>query len=306
MKGGEGPGPFPLLHDGLDKAPANVLDGHQPEADAPLLHGEAVQGAVDVRRQQGDAALPALVDVARYLIGVVQHAGQQGRHVLPGVVALKIGRLIGHHGVGNCVGLVEGVVGKIVNFLVDSLRRGLRDAVCHAAGDVPLQVPVEERLPLLFNIFGFLLAHGPADHVRLPQGIARQVLENLDDLFLIDNAPVSDRQDRLQGGMAVLNELRVLLAGDEPGNGVHGPGTVEGDDGGDVLNVLGLQPHADPCHARGLHLEHAGGFSRRQHLIGLPVRLGDIRQAEVRLVLLQKLHRVLQHRQVPQGQEVHF
>jgi hypothetical protein len=90
------------------------------------------------------------------------------------------------------------------------------------------------------------------------------------------------------------------------GDGIHGPGPVEGDDGGNVLDVPGPQPHADPGHAGGLHLEHAGGLPRRQHLIGLGIVLRDIRQAEVRLLLLEELHRVLQHRQVPQGQEVHL
>ncbi|CAN3977251.1 hypothetical protein GOGPGP_GOGPGP_16495, partial [Dysosmobacter welbionis] len=69
----------------------------------------------------------------RHLIGVVQHAGQQRRHVLPGVVALEPGGLIGHHRVGHGVGLVERVVGKVVDILIDGLGRLLRDAVCHAA-----------------------------------------------------------------------------------------------------------------------------------------------------------------------------
>ncbi len=104
---------LPLPHDRLDEAPADVLDGHQAEADAALLHGKAVLGAVDVRWQQGDAAVLALVDIARHFVGVVQHAGQQRRHVLLRVVAFEVRRLVGHHRVGNGVGLVESVVGKI-------------------------------------------------------------------------------------------------------------------------------------------------------------------------------------------------
>ena len=201
-------------------------------------------------------------------------------------MALEVGRLIGHHGVADRVGLVEGIVREIVNLLVNGLCRGLRDTVCHTAGDVPVQIAVEEGLPFLLNVLRLLFAHGPADHIRLSQRIARQVLENLDDLLLINDAAIGDGQNRLQGGMAVLNELWVLFAGDESGDGVHGPGTVEGNDRGDVLNILGFQPHTYTGHAGGFHLEYTGGLPRRQHFVSLRVLLRDIRQAEIRLLLL--------------------
>ena len=76
LEGGKGPVLLPLAHHGLDKAPADVLHGHQAEADAALLHGEPVIGAVHIRRQQGDAAVLALGDVFGHLVGVVQHRGQ--------------------------------------------------------------------------------------------------------------------------------------------------------------------------------------------------------------------------------------
>ena len=305
-QGPEKAGRLPLLHDGLDKAPADVFNGHQPEADASLLHGEAVQGAVDVRGQQGDAAVPALVDIARHLIRVVQHRGQQGRHVLPGIMALEVGRLISHHGIGNGVGLVESVLGEVVDFVVNQLSGALRNSPGGAALDVSFFVAVQKRLPLLFQVLDLLLAHGPADHVRLSQGVARKLLKDFNDLFLINNAAIGIGKDGLQQRMVVLHLFRVMGALQKLGDGIHGPGPVEGDDGGDVLNILGLQPHAYPGHAGGLHLEHAGGLPLRQHLIGFGIVLRDIRQAEVRLLLLEELHRVLQHRQVPQGQKVHL
>ena len=306
VEGREGALLCPVPHHRLDEAPADVLDGHQAEADASLLHGEPVGGAVDVRRQQGDAAVPALADVPRHLVGVVQYAGQQGRHVLPGVVALEPGGLVGHHRVGDGVGLVEGVLGEGVDLLVDGLGGRLRDAVGHTSRDAPVGIPVDEGRPLPLDLLALLLAHGPADHVGLAQGVPRQLLEDLHHLLLVDDAPVGDGQDGLQGGVLVGHPAGVVLAGDEPGDGFHGAGPVQGHDGGQVLDGLGPQAHAHAGHAGGLHLEHAGGLSGGEHLIGLRVVLRDVRELEVRLALLDHLHRVVQHRQVPQAQEVHF
>ena len=106
--------------------------------------------------------------------------------------------------------------------------------------------------------------------------------------------------------MLVHHQLGVVLAGDEPGDGLHGAGAVQGDDGGDVLDALGLQPHAHPGHAGGLHLKYAAGLALRQHLEHRCIVHGDIRQPEVRSVLLHHLHGVVQNRQVPQAQKIHF
>ena len=192
LKAEEGPVLLPLPHHRLDEAAADVLNGHQPEADALLLHGEAVRGAVHIRGQQSDVPLLALGDVLAHPVGVVQHTGQQGRHVLPGVVDLEPSGLIGHDGVAHRVGFVEGVVGEVIDLTIDGLCHALWDAVGHAAGDPPVRIPVEEGRMFPLQILGLLLAHGPAHHVRLPQGVPRQLLENLHHLLLIDDAAVGD------------------------------------------------------------------------------------------------------------------
>ena len=155
-------------------------------------------GAVHIRWKEPDIAVAALGDVLGHLVGVVQHRGQQRRHILLGIVALEVRRLIGHHRVGNGVCLVEGVVGEVVNFIIDGLRGGLRNAVGYAALDIPGRVAVEEGFPLPFHVLGLLLGHGAAHHVRLTQRVARQLLKDLDDLLLIDDAAVGARQDGFQ------------------------------------------------------------------------------------------------------------
>ncbi len=306
LEPGEGPVGLPLPDHALDEAPADVLDGHQSEPDPLLLHGEGVPGPIHVRRQQGDAHVPALPDIDGDLLGPVEHRCEQSRHVFLGVVQLKPRSLVGHHSVAHRVGLVEGIVGKLVDLVVDGHGHVLGDAVGHAPGDPPLRVAVEEGLLLPGHVLCLLLAHGPADHICLPQGVARQLLENLHHLLLVDDAAVGDGENRLQGRVLVGDQLGVVLAGDEPGDGVHGPRPVQGHNGRQVLHRLGPQPHAHPGHAGGLHLEHAAGLPLGEHLVDPPVVLRDVLQPEVRLPAADHLHRVLQHRQVPQAQKVHL
>ena len=233
-------------------------------------------GAVHVRRQQTDAVAAAVGNIFSYLVRTVQNAGQQSGHILLGVVALEPGGLIGHHGVGHGVGLVEGVVGKVIDLVVDGLGHVLRDAVGGAALDVPGRIAVEERAPLLLDILDLLLAHGPSHHIRLTKRIARQLLEDLDDLLLVDDAAVGDVQNGLERRMLIGDQPGIVLAGYEPGYGFHGAGTVQRDNGGDVLNILRLQPQAHTGHAGGLHLEYTGGLALLQHLEHSRIVHGDL------------------------------
>ena len=126
--------PFP--DHALNKAPANVFDCRQSEPDAALLYGKAVQGAVHVRRQQGYAHVPALGDIPGHFFRVAQHRRQQGRHIFAGVVIFEPGRLIGDHRVTDCMGLVESVIGKVIDFVINGLRGVSRDAVCNTTGNI--------------------------------------------------------------------------------------------------------------------------------------------------------------------------
>ena len=221
-------------------------------------------------------------------------------------MALEIRRLIRHHRVAHRVGLVESIVGKVVYLVVDGLRCLLVNTVGDTALDSSFRIAVYEGLTLLLDLLGLLLADGPAHHVRLPQRKAAQLLENADDLLLVHDAPVGDRQDRHQPWVLIRHQLRVVLAGDKPRNGLHWSRTVQRDHGGDILNTLWLQPHAHTGHARGLDLEHARRLSSGDHVIGLRVVVRYFAQRELWLPLLHHLHGVIQHRQVPQPQKVHF
>ena len=147
----------------------DVFNGHQSEADVLPLHSKAVEGVVDVRRENADAAVTAFGDILSHFVRIVQHRGQQSRHVFLGIVAFEVGRLIGHHRIAHGVRLVKGVVGKIVYFIVNGLGRCLRYAACNAAPDASLRIAVDEGVPLLLDLLGLFLGNGASNHIRLSE-----------------------------------------------------------------------------------------------------------------------------------------
>ena len=221
-------------------------------------------------------------------------------------MALEIRRLVRDDRVGRGVRLVEGVVCEGVDIVVDRLRGALADPVRDAALDAPARVAVQERAALLFNVLDLFLAHGAAEHIRLPERVAGKLLEDLNDLLLIDDAAVGDRQDRLELRNEVCHLARIVLAGDELRNGVHRAGAVERDKSRDILNVLRLETDAHARHAARFKLKDARSLARGEHFIGLGIVLRDVRQLEAGLRFLHGLDRVVEHRQIAQAEEVHF
>ena len=295
-----------LLHHAQNEPAADVLDGDEAEADALGLDREAVGGVVDVRRQELDAALAALVEVLAHLVGRVEHAREQCRHVFFRIVALEVCRLIRDDRIGRGVRLVERVVREGVNFLVNFLRGLLVDAVCHAAGDIARGIAVQKRLALALDVLDLLLAHRAAQHVCLAERVARELLEDLDDLLLIHDAAIGDRQDRLKLRNEVCDLFRVVFAGNEFRNGLHRPRTVERDQSRDVFDVLRLQADAHARHAARFELEDARRPPRGQHFVGRGVIFRNTGKSKVFILFTDRLDCVIQNREVAQAKEVHF
>ena len=93
---------------------------------------------------------------------------------------------------------------------------------------------------------------------------------------------------------------------EEAGYAVHGAGAVERDDGGDVLNALGLEARAHGGYARALELEHALRPARGEHGEGLLVVLRHRGYVKARLTPAHHLRRVLEHGEVAKAEEVHL
>ena len=202
--------------------------------------------------------------------------------------------------------LVEGVAREIEDLVVDAVGHVLRHAVFHAAGDAAALVAVHERGALLDDLLLLLLGHGAADHVRLPEREAREPPEDLDDLLLIDDAAVGDGEDRLEQRVLVGDLLRMRRALEKARDAVHRAGAVEGDDGGDVLNALGLEPRADGGDARALELEDALGLARGEHGEGRLVVLRRVLDGKARAVPPHEPLGLGEHREVSEAEKVHL
>ena len=168
--------------------------------------------------------------------------------------------------------LVEAVAGKFVHLVEDLGRRRPVDVVGDRSGD--------EGLALGLHLLLDLLAHRPAQDICLSQAESGELLGDLHDLFLVDHDAEGFLQDPLERGVQIVRLLLPVLAGDIARNVVHRPRTIEGDDGDDVLETIGLQLAQRIAHARAFQLEHAGRIPMAQHGVGLGIVERQARQIE--------------------------
>ena len=125
------------------------------------------------------------------------------------------------------MGLVEGIVRKGNDLVIDGLSRGLGNALCNSTGDALLLVTVDEHFSFFFDDLHLLFGDRTADIVRLTHGVAAQSLENGNHLLLIDDAAVGNFQNRLQKGRLIPDLAMIQLIGDKGGNRIHRAGTVK-------------------------------------------------------------------------------
>ena len=302
------------LDDRVDRLVAAGADGAQAEADARLArgvpaHGELAAGLVDIRREQRDAVLAAVLRILRDLAAVVGDGVEQRGEELHRIVTLEPARAHGNHAVGRGVRLVERVGGKR-RHLVKELAGDLRgDAVSHAArhGDhAVLDHAVDEVLALLDHHVVLLLAHGAAHEVASAVGIAGQIAHDLHDLLLIDHAAVGDVEDGLELRVQILNLLRIALALDVAGDGFHRAGAVERDGRDDVLKVLRAHVGEEGAHAARFQLEHAVRLAFGDHVVDRLVIQRDVLGLHIDPGLAHQVERVADDRERAQAQEVHL
>ncbi len=88
---------------------------------------------------------------------------------------------------------------------------------------------------------------------------------------------------------------------------VHGPRTIQGYAGNDVLQISRLQPLHEAAHARRLELEHTGTVAGGKHVINPAVVQGHAVKIDFHsMILLRIPDSILNHRQSTQSQEIHF
>jgi len=147
------------------------------------------------------------------------------------MVDLEPGGLVGDEAVAVGVRLVEGVVGEGLDDVEQLSAQLVAVPLGGAAGF--------ELLALGGNEDAVLLAAGLAEVVGLLQGVAGELLGDPHDRLLVDHEALCVAQDGLQVLVQVADRLapvlsvRVVVVH----VGRHGPGAVEGDEGGDVVEA---------------------------------------------------------------------
>ena len=68
---------------------------------------------IHIRGEHLDAHLARLIDILAELRRVCHVVAHHGAKEFHGIIRLQIGRLIGHDGVGGCMGFVETITGEL-------------------------------------------------------------------------------------------------------------------------------------------------------------------------------------------------
>ena len=248
------------------------------------------------------------------LVRLARIARQNRGHVLVGIVRLEPRRLHGEDAVCGRVRLVEGILGEGEDIVPDLLRRGALVAVAHGTVEpVVLHRLDVAVVPLLLDFLhqgDLLFCHRLADLVALAQREAGHDDGDAHDLLLVDDRAVGALEDVLQPLVVVDDLLAPLLAVDEVVDHARAQraGTVQGDDGDDVVVGIGFHALEQCAHTRRLDLEHAVGAACLHELedafVGFPVGLLEVEVDAV--VVLDVAQRLRDDRQRAQAEEVHL
>ena len=106
--------------------------------------------------------------------------------------------------------------------------------------------------------------------------------------------------------MVVGHGLDAVLPVDVGGDILHWPGPVEGDDGDDVLETVGLEPAQHVAHPAAFQLEHARGVGARDHRVGRRVVERQALQVDLDPPGLQEVDRRLQDRKGLEPEKIEF
>ena len=211
---------FALGHNLVHHRLARAFNRAQCVADFVVrIRDEAVEGLVDVGRQEADAVHGALRIVKKdfELVGIVQFAGHGSRHEFGRIMRFEPRGLVRHIRIGRRVRFVEAVSRKFFHVIEDFIGFG--------AVDILLGRPFGKNLAVFHHFFGFFLTHGTAQQVRTAQRITANHLCSLHDLLLIHHNAVGRFQHGFEQRVHIF-EFRALHPCHKIGNVLHRAGAV--------------------------------------------------------------------------------
>ena len=141
-------------------------------------------------------------------------------------MAFHVGGLVGNHRITYCMGLIEGIICKIHDFIKDGFRGLFIYTPFDGTINAQFFIAINEVGAFLCQLLHLLFGHGTPYHIRLAQGIARQHTEYFHDLFLIDHTAIGNIQNVLEQRVLILYERWVMLACDISWNRLHRTRTI--------------------------------------------------------------------------------
>ena len=207
--------------------------------------------------------------------------------------------------------LVERVGSERGHIVVNLVRDFRRHAVRHRALYIHAVVvqAAQEHFAFVFHLLFLLLAHHSAHFVRAPERIARDVLHDTHDLFLINHDAERDFQRGNKQRMVVMNLVGVMLVLDINRDLVDRPRTEQRNTCHDFFERRGLQVAHELFHALGLELEYGVRVAFAYEFIGVLVVVLPTSVVEIdgqAAVLLDILQRFADIGDGAKSQKVHF
>ena len=286
--------------DGIHHIGAESFHAAQAETDVSVLvHGKAGFRFVHVGAQHLDAALLAVVHDFLQLRHVGQLVAQVGRLEFGRIMRFQPAGLVGYPGIAGGVRFVEGVRGELPPVGPDLVQHLLGMAVFYAALD-------KIGIQALQHV-DFFLSHGLAELVGLAFGEARHLLGNPHHLLLVHGYAVGFLQEFAHDRQVEGDLFLAPFAGDEGGDVIHRPRTVEGVHSDEVLEALRVQALQPLLHAGRFKLEDAFGIAPRIEVVCGGIVNGNCLNINVYPVPFLDLRQALHDDgQGPQAQEVHL
>ena len=207
-------------------------------------------------------------------LGVAQLGGEHGGHELHRVVGFQIRGVVGDDGVGGGVGLVETVLGELVEEVENLVGLVVGNAVETFSA-------LDKLDAFLGHGVGVFFAHGAAKHVCAAKGVAADDTGTLHHLLLVYDHAESLGQNRFEQRVGIDDGGRVFFAACVVGNEGHGARAVESGDRVDVVYSGDTDLAGGTLHAAGLELKDADSFSGVEELVGDGIVEGEGLEIEV-------------------------
>ena len=198
------------------------------------------------------------------------------------------GRVVADHAVRRTVTLVETVTGKFFQQIEDGVRLFLRNLVCASTA--------LDEIPAFFrHLLLVFLAHCAPEKIGLGERVTSELARSSHDLFLVNHHAVGVGTNIFQQWMQIFDRGDALLRFHVFGDQLHRAGSVQRNQGDDVVELLHVELFRKTGHAAGFHLEEPDRFSAVVERERSSIVQRNILQRKVWLPFANQRERIFDH-----------